>query len=159
VDRDLLLVLLNSAVWAGWSVTVGWAAQRIPPERLEHDGWLTRLRSWERGGRAYERVGVKRWKDRLPEAGTVFAGGLSKRHLPGRESDDLRRFAAETRRAELVHWGIAALTPAFALWTPQPLLTAMVAYGVLANVPCVVVQRYNRGRVGRVLERRQVRSA
>lgn len=148
-----VVVLLDAAVWAAWSAVVGYAAHRVPVVRLDRDGPLTRLRPWEREGRTYERVVIRRWKDRLPDAGTAFRGGTSKRVLPGRDAASLRRFAAETRRAELVHWGIPAITPAFALWNPPALLGAMVGYAVLANGPCVVIQRYNRGRILRILRR------
>lgn len=151
----LALVLADSGIWAGWSLVVGYSAHRRPAERLEHDGTLTRLRAWERGGRIYERIAIRRWKDRLPDAGAVFRGGTSKRVLPGRSSADLRRFAAETRRAELVHWRIPLIAPLFALFNPLALTVAMGAYAVVANLPCLVVQRYNRGRILRVLERRQ----
>lgn len=145
------MVLADAATWAGWSVTVGFVASRMPLERLTRDRWLTRLRPWERDGRRYERLGVRRWKDRLPEAGAFFAGGVSKRTLPRRDRRGLSRFAAETRRAELVHWAIPAALPVFALWNSPVLLVAMAAYALVANAPCVIVQRYNRGRVERLL--------
>jgi glycosyl-4,4'-diaponeurosporenoate acyltransferase len=154
VDGILLLVALNAGTWAAWSAVVGYGAHRLPAARLDADGFLTRPRRWERGGRVYEHLAIRRWKDLLPEAGTVFRGGTSKRALPGRTSEDLRRFAAETRRAELVHWTIPLITPVFAIWSPPALLAAMVAYAVVANLPCLIVQRYNRARIGRVLERR-----
>jgi glycosyl-4,4'-diaponeurosporenoate acyltransferase len=153
--RTVVIVLADAAVWAGWSAAVGYAAHRLPPSRLDHDGWLTRPRRWERGGRCYERLGVRRWKDRLPEAGAAFRGGTSKRALPGRTDGDLARFAVETRRAELVHWAVPVVTPLFSLWNPPGLVAAMAAYAVLANVPCIAIQRYNRARIARVLERRR----
>lgn len=154
MNTDLLpVVLLDSAVWAGWSGVVGWSAHRLPPAALSRERWLTRIRPWERDGRTWERLGVRRWKDRLPEAGDLFVGGMSKRSLPGRSPDDLARFAAETRRAELVHWTIPLVLPLFALFNPPVLLAAMGAYAVLANVPCIVVQRFNRARILRVLRR------
>lgn len=149
------IVALDALAWAGWSAVVGYAAHRLPLSRLDHDGPLTRLRRWERGGRVYERLGIRRWKDRLPEFGAVFRGGTSKRSLPSRSTPALARFAAETRRAELVHWAIPLLTPVFALWNPASLFGAMVGYAVLANAPCLIVQRYNRGRLERVLARRR----
>lgn len=153
MDAGLLpVVLADSAVWAGWSALVGYGAHRLPDERLARDGRLTRIRPWERDGRIWERIGIRRWKDRLPEAGRAF-GGRSKRHLPGRGPDDLDRFAAETRRAELVHWAIPLVLPLFVLWNPPVLLAAMAAYAVLANVPCIVVQRFNRARILRVRAR------
>jgi glycosyl-4,4'-diaponeurosporenoate acyltransferase len=141
------VVIADSAVWGAWSTVVGYTAHSRPPERLARDNVLTRLRPWERGGRIYERIGIRRWKDRLPELGAAFRGGVSKRRLASTDAAGLRRFAVETRRAELVHWAIPAITPVFLLWNPPWLLAAMVAYAVIANLPCLLVQRYNRGRL------------
>ena len=143
-------VVADCVAWATWSLVVGLFASRIPPEALAHDSWVTRIRPVERDGRAYERLRIRRWKDAVPDAGTWF-GGRSKRGLDGRDATTLARFAVETRRAELVHWLVLALTPFFVLWNPLGLFLAMVAYGVIANVPCIAIQRYNRARIGRAL--------
>ena len=45
------------------------------------------------------------------------------------------------------HWLILAATPAFALWNPPGLFVAMVVFALVANVPCLVVLRYNRARL------------
>jgi glycosyl-4,4'-diaponeurosporenoate acyltransferase len=112
------------------------------------------VRSWERGGRTYERIGIRRWKDRLPEAGALFAGGVSKRRLPGAGTDRLLRFSAETRRAEYGHVACAAAAPLFVLWNPRGVAVVMVLYGVLVNAPFVAIQRYNRARIAAVVGRR-----
>lgn len=148
------VVFVDAAVWAGWSAAVGYGAHRLPVTRLDRDSVLTQLRRWERDGHTYERLAIRRWKDRLPEAGAVFAGGTSKRALSGRGDESLRRFAAETRRAEMVHWAIPAITPVFALWNPPALFGAMVGYAVAANAPFIAIQRYNRARIMRILARR-----
>lgn len=160
VDLSLgWVVLLDCLAWAVVGVTVGYVAFRWPASRLVHDGRLTRLRRFEDGGRWYERRWrIRSWKDRLPEAGSFFAGGFSKRSLPGRDSELLGRFVVETRRAELTHWGVLFAAPFFFLWNPWWLGLIMVAYAVAANVPCLVVQRYNRGRLQRVLAQRTRRN-
>jgi glycosyl-4,4'-diaponeurosporenoate acyltransferase len=151
-----VLVVVDAGVWAGLSVAVGWTANRLPPERFERDGFVTRLRPAETDGRFYRRtLHIGRWKDRVPEAGTAFAGGLAKRTLVARDPDRLHRFAVETRRAERVHWVLLACGPAFLLWNPLPLGLAMVGYAVVANGPCIVIQRYNRARLGRIGRRRE----
>ena len=152
------LVAVDAAVWAGWSLVVGTVASRLPEDSFALDSKLTRLRRFERGGRVYERSGIRRWKGRVPEFG-AFGGGRSKRTLPGRDAASLCRFAADTRRAEYVHWAIAAATPLFALWNPPALFAAMLAYGVAANLPFIAIQRYNRARLARIAERRAVRAA
>ena len=80
----LRLVLVDAAVWAAWSVVVGYGAHVVPRRWFARDTWLTRIRAIERQGRIYERVRIRQWKDRLPDAGTVFARDGSKRTLAGR---------------------------------------------------------------------------
>jgi glycosyl-4,4'-diaponeurosporenoate acyltransferase len=145
------VVFVDCLAWAVASVTVGYIAHRWPLRRLEREGPLTRLRGFERDGRWYERrLRVKRWKDRLPEAGAFFAGGFSKRSLSRVDGPTLGRFIAETRRAELTHWALMAVAPVFFLWNPWWLGLVMIAYALIANLPCLVVQRYNRARLVRV---------
>ena len=150
---DGIAVAIDATAWALIQASAGYLAHRLPRQRLDHDTWLTRQRGFERGGLIYERFAIRRWKDALPEAGAMFAGGVSKRHL-SRSVDGLAAFAVETRRAELAHWFPLAMSPVFALWN-RPLVAAlMVVYGVGINVPFIAVQRYNRARVARSLARR-----
>lgn len=147
------LVLADIVAWGLVSATVGYLAHRLPLHRLEHDNALTRLRPFERDGRFYERrLRIGRWKDRVPEADDVFPGGVSKRAVT---RADLDRYLLETRRAELTHWGIMAAAPLFLLWNPWAIWLLMVGYAVVANVPCLVIQRYNRARILRILARRR----
>jgi glycosyl-4,4'-diaponeurosporenoate acyltransferase len=149
---DPVAVLLDALVWAVWGLAVGYAFHRFPATWFDDEHAVTRIRGWERGGRFWsQRFGIKRWKDRLPEAGSAFAGGFSKRHLVARDAGHLRRFVVETRRAEWVHLTVLAVVPLFWLWNPPSLALVMLVYGVAANVPCILVQRYNRARLLRVL--------
>src|SRR5712692_4374948 len=96
--RNLFIVLIDSGVWATWSTLCGYVAHRIPRARLSGKRWLFRIRRFEAGGRVYERLlRIKRWKDRLPDAGALFRGGFSKRRVMTRDPEYLETFAAETR--------------------------------------------------------------
>lgn len=152
------LVAVNVVAWGCFHAGTGVYVHRLPLRRLDHDTWLWRERGWEREGRVYERLGVRRWKDRLPEAGDLLRGGMSKRHLPAVDDGGLARYAAETRRAELGHWLAAAAGPLFLFWNTAPVAAVMVAYGLGVNLPFIVVQRYNRLRVARISERRAARA-
>lgn len=149
------VVAADVAAWGAWSVAVGWWANRQPPSRFASDWAVTRLRPFEAGGRWYERrLAIRRWKDLTPGAGDLFAGGLSKRSLPGRGRAGRERVAVETRRAEVVHWLVPLMAVPMAAWNPWPLELAMVAYALVANVPCLLIQRYNRARIEAILGRR-----
>jgi glycosyl-4,4'-diaponeurosporenoate acyltransferase len=68
-----------------------------------------------------------------------------------RDPNSLQRLVIETRRAELVHWILWAaglLTP---LWLPTPAVTGNLLFATGFNLPCLLLQRYNRRRLLRLL--------
>lgn len=149
-----MLVVVNIGAWASIHALSGFAVHKLPVHRLQRDNWLFRVRRFERHGHFYtETLRVKYWKDRLPEAGALFAGGVSKRQLPTGPAGGLTRFAVETRRAELGHWLAIAPAPLFALWNPPVITSIMIVYAIAVNLPFIAIQRYNRMRVARVLAR------
>jgi glycosyl-4,4'-diaponeurosporenoate acyltransferase len=157
VAAPAAVLVLNVALWASAQILAGYAAHRLPLTRLQHDGRLLRLRRFEADGRWYERrLHIGRWKDRLPEAGAFFDGGITKRTLPGRSDGGLERFAAETRRAEIAHWASFVGLPLCLIWNDRLGVALMVAYGLVVNLPLIAIQRYNRGRIERILRRRRL---
>jgi glycosyl-4,4'-diaponeurosporenoate acyltransferase len=145
----------NVALWASAQVLAGYAAHRLPLSKLERDGWLLRIRPFEDRGRWYERtLRIGRWKDRLPEAGAFFDGGMTKRAIPARRAGGVERFAAETRRAELAHWASFACLPFCVAWNDVLGVALMVVYGLAINLPLIAIQRYNRARTDHILTAR-----
>lgn len=145
-------ILVDVALLAVLGVSVGYAGHRLPASWLDRDRGPLRLLAVERAGTWYaRRLRIKRWKDRLPEAGAVFAGGVTKRRLDGRTRADLLAFAAETRRAELVHGTLIVAAAVFVVVSPWLPAAIMIAYSLAANLPCLLVQRYNRARVTAIL--------
>ena len=149
-----LTIVVDVIAWGFFHAATGYAAHRLGDDRLARDGVVLRARRFEDGGRWYRRrLRIHRWKDRLPEAGALFEGGVSKRELPAMDADGLAIFVRETRRAELAHWWALCCSPLFMLWNP-PLAAALLgAYGVLVNLPFIAIQRYNRFRTQALLAR------
>lgn len=155
-----LALVANIALWAGSQVLAGYVAHRLPIESLDRDRGILRLRPFEAGGRWYERrLRIGRWKDRMPEAGAFFAGGMSKRSLPSRSDGGLERFAVETRRAEIAHWASFVGLPLCVIWNNAAGVVVMVLYGLVVNLPLIAIQRYNRARIERILGARGVSAA
>ena len=152
---DATAVAVSCIAWVLVGVVSGYVLVRLPAERFATDSWLTRPRRFEDSGRWYQRrLRIRRWKDRLPEKGDMFRGGFSKRHLVDRSDGHLRRFVAETRRAEYVHWCNLGAGPLFLIWCPPLLGAVMIVFGVVAHLPFIAVQRFNRERLTCILERR-----
>ena len=155
VMPEAVTIAVDVLAWGVFHSATGYAAYRLDETRLSRDGWLLRPRPFETAGRWYRRrLRIDRWKDKVPEAGGLFRGGVSKRHLPAYDVAGLQLFVRETRRAELAHWWAMWCGPLVVLWTPPLAAGLLVAYGVLANLPFVVIQRYNRFRTLALLERR-----
>ena len=154
----LWLLPANIVAWGLAHSLTGYAAHRLPEESCRRDNVLTHIRKPERTECRCRRLGVHRWKDALPEAGAVFKGGVSKRHLVGTDTPGLIQFAAMTRRAEMAHWMAALVSPLFALWNPAWIAAVMVVYGVGIKAPFIAIQRYNRARMLRLIARRESRS-
>lgn len=149
-----LTILVDIVAWGAFHALTGLAAHRLGDARLARDGWLLRQRRFEAGGRWYRRrLRIHRWKDKVPEAGDLFEGGLSKRQLPAYDVAGLTVFARETRRAELTHWWALFCGPVFVLWNPPLAAGLLITYGVLVNLPFIAIQRYNRFRIDALLRR------
>ena len=145
--------LACGALWLGWSLLVGAAANQLPLPWLANPAAERSQGEAATALRRYERcLLIRRWKPWIPDAGHVLPGGIHKASLMGRDRAGLERLLAETRRAELVHW---ALWPAWlvtALWLPPLGVVLNLVFATLFNLPCLLLQRYNRLRVGKLLQ-------
>lgn len=145
-------VVLDVAAWLLIQVSVSKLMITMDSHPFNPSAWLFRERRWEKGGRTYEALLVRSWKDRLPDAGPWFTGGFSKGELSSRSPEFLKRFVLETCRGELAHWLVIPSAPLFFLWNRPWVGGLMVAYAILGNLPCIIVQRYNRIRLTRLLQ-------
>lgn len=144
-------VMLSSAgFWLLVSLLVGAWANRLPSRWLEAVPEAAPLRP-----HAKPPPGIRRWKRWIPDAGAALPGGVAKASLVSRDSRSLQRLVIETRRAELVHWILMAaglLTP---LWLPLPGVVGNLLFATGFNLPCLLLQRFNRRRLLRCLARVQ----
>ena len=118
-------------------------------------GWFERDGFWGREcfGEllVYRRwLRVRRWKGLLPD-GAALVGSSFRKGIPSRNAASLQRFLVETRRGEAAHWAMILCTPIMFLWNPGWACITLMTYAVAANAPCIVVQRYNRFVLLRIL--------
>lgn len=114
-------------------------------------GSVSTAQAKTREQRFYERVlRIKRWKDRLPEGGSLFRGGFSKKRLAASDTDYLRLFLVETRRGEWTHWLSIVPAPLFFIWNEPLYGWMMMLYALIANLPFILILRYNRLRLLRM---------
>ncbi len=148
----VFLVLVNTVAWLGIHMGFAWGGTRLPARWFDPNAWWCRPRRFERDGRIYARgFGVRRWKDLVPDGAGWFRGGFRKRGLKTRDRAYIEGFVVETCRGEFVHWMVFAAGGLFFLWNTTDVAIGMMVYAALANLPCIIIQRYNRIRMQQIL--------
>jgi glycosyl-4,4'-diaponeurosporenoate acyltransferase len=147
-------ILLDIAVWMIIHVGVSYSITHVPLGSFDTGFWLYEQRKWEKDGKIYVRIfRLKKWKRRLPDGAALFRKGFKKKHLKELDVVYLDNFLKETCRAEFTHWIMLLLSPVFFIWNPWYVGIVMIVYAILVNMPCIVIQRYNRMRLRRVYSR------
>ena len=150
-------VLIDIIAWFIIHMGVVLFMIRIPAGIFNPSGLLYRPRAWEMGGDLYQRIfRIKKWKERAPDGAALFKNrGFPKKRLSGQDEPYLRLFLLETCRAELTHWIIIGFAFPFFLWNRFYVGLIMILYALLENLPLIVLQRYNRQRLLRVIEKKK----
>ncbi|MGD6843583.1 glycosyl-4,4'-diaponeurosporenoate acyltransferase [Bacillus infantis] len=148
------IIVLDMIAWTFFHLSISAICLKLPLSWFLKDTFWFQIFSWERSGELWQRLfRVKTWKGYLID-GTIFLKkGYSKKELHGIGPGDLAIFAAETKRAELTHWLSILPAPLFFLWNPAGAGWAMILYALGFNLPIIVVQRYNRGRMTAIASR------
>ena len=142
------LVFVNSVAWLIIHFSISALCFHIPLRYFLKDIPFLRIARWERNGNIWNTLFlVKKWKKHLIDGSSIVKKSYNKSHLHGRKQEDLTIFAAETKRAELTHWLLMLPAPLFFLWNPDWAGWINMIYALLANVPFIITQRYNRGRI------------
>ena len=104
---------------------------------------------WEKGGRIYLKLGIRKWKDHLPDMSRLMPD-MVRKDL----GSDPAVLVQETCVAECVHWALTLLSAGiFFLWRSGWAALLWLVYNVLGNVSFIVIQRYNRPRLQKLAEK------
>ena len=152
---DIFTILLCFIVWPLLQIIASLISHLIPDRYYWADSAFYRSHHFERDGRIYSEIfHVNKWKHPLPDGATIWnKKAFRKKKMANFSPETLDRFLVESARAEMTHW--LAILPfwVFGFFTPPSVIFIMLIYALMANLPCIIVQRYNRPRVKRILEK------
>ena len=141
----VLGVFASAAAAFGLDALVAVCVRLYPEEKIDpFRGWF-KARSWER--KCYVRLGIRHWKDRIPEMGGPLAHFSKKQVADRRDNAYLMKFMRETCYAEIMHllsvpvgFLIILLFPRYVLWFGLPVALVNAALQIFP----VLTQRYVR---------------
>ena len=114
---------------------------------------------WEKGGKVYEKLGIKRWKDIAPDMSRIMPDMVKKKLTSENKERGMDTLIAETCVAECVHWGLIILSFGILFWWRGVWAAVfLLVYNILGNLPFIIIQRYNRPRLVMLEQRRKRRA-
>jgi len=122
-------------------------------ERFSPDSIIYRPKSWEKNGQFYVKLGIRKWKDKLPDVSKKTKKIYTKKVDLQKDAANLRRLVQETCVAECVHYQLILLSlPVMQIYKGW---VGVFLFGlcVFGNLLFVAIQRYNRPRLLHTLAR------
>lgn len=154
VTEGIILILVNIIAWGFFHFFISYLCFKIPLNFFLEEDRFFKIKKWEQSGEMWQKLLlVKKWKGFLIDGSSIVKKSYNKSHLHGKKKNDLMVFAAETKRAELTHLLLILPAPLFFLWNPVWAGWIMIIYALLANLPFIIVQRYNRARIEVILNK------
>ncbi len=145
------IIFLDIIVWLVIHLGVSYACSKIPVNKFNPSNRLYRIKKFEKNGKFYASFfKIKKWKHLLPDGAKLYKGGFPKKSLEEYSKTYLNIFTLETCRGELTHWLQILPSGIFFLWNVWWVGVIMIMYALCANIPCILVQRYNRARILRI---------
>ena len=135
--------------------------EALPRRWFDASRFPYRAYAFERNGRFYEALGIRKWKNVLPDKSRIAPGtyrkairGSAQQH----SAAHMERLLQETCVAECVHWALLVISPILLFTMESPAAYVMTPLYGLSNLPYIMIQRYNLPRLA-VLSARMQRKA
>lgn len=137
-----------------------WLGRLLPKGWFHYDRFPYRAFAFEREGRVYHRIGIRWWKEKLPDMSRIFPRLItSKRLPPAASAARIEEMLQETCIAEFIHvllcitgFGVLFLWKGAGGWSVYMLY-------LFGNIPYCLIQRYNRPKLARIHSRQTEKEA
>lgn len=109
------------------------------PERFPYKPFF-----WEQKGKIYEKIGIRKWKTKMPDMSRIMKDMLPKRVTAGVSSQNIQSLIKETCVAEFVHQFLCLLSVGIYFIMKNGVGILLVVICIVGNLPFIMIQRYNR---------------
>jgi len=157
-DMVIIVELIKSITYiAVLGIAAHYIGESLPRRWFVCDRFPFKPYFWENNGKIYNLVGVKRWKNRVPDMSKIMKDMLPKRIGIHATSESVDRLIKETCVAEVVHKILCVLSiGVYFIWknTVGAILSGVC---IICNLPFIIIQRFNRPQLMALKVKLQIR--
>ncbi len=126
----------------------------FPRSRVRENAFCFQTFSWEKEGKIYEMLKIKKWKKKLIDMSKIMKYSKVRKEIGDCvTSKQVAALIKETCIAEASHWFLCiASLPVRQLWNGWLGFLIWFVY-CLGNLPYIIVQRYNRPNLKRLYQK------
>ncbi len=128
----------------------------LPKSWFNYDRFPYRSFKWESGGKIYDKIKIKKWQNKLPDMSKIFTHIMPAKKMVSLKRERIELMLKETCIAEAAH--LALMIMGFgcvSIWEGKGGAIVSALY-FIANIPFVLIQRYNRPRLRKILRQPQI---
>ena len=142
---------------AGLGVLSFFLGRLLPKRWLHPDKFPFRTYAWEE--KLWKALQIRKWQAKVPDMSRLFKKLMPEKKLTQQTVQELPLMIEETCVAELTH-GLLCIAGLFLLkiWPGTGGVFLTVIYIVFGNLPFLLIQRYNRPRLQKLLARQTRRT-
>lgn len=126
----------------------------IPKKWFNADKFPYRAFAFENEGKIYDKIAIRKWKEKLPDMSVILPGMIPSKKLPKAPgTSEMELMLQETCIAEFIHTLLCVLGLGCVwIWNGAGGWIIYAVY-VLGNLPFNIIQRYNRPKLSRIAQR------
>jgi len=137
--------LIKSVVYVGvLGILSHFIGEALPRKIFCLKAFPFRPFGFEKSGKIFLVLKVKKWKDKVPDMSKIARDMLPKRISQDATSNDLLKLAKETCVAESVHHALNIMFIGIYFIWKNNVGVFLVILSVALNTPYIIIQRYNR---------------
>ena len=137
--------LLMSIVYvAVIGILAHYVGESLPRGLFSEHKFPYRAFKWEKDGKFYNCLRIKKWKNHLPDMSRIMRDMLPKRITFDATSDNIDALIKETCVAECVHYWLCIFSVGIYLIWKNYVGVILALVFIACNIPFMMIQRYNR---------------
>lgn len=99
---------------------------------------------WEKKGKVYDSIKIKKWKNKVIDMSKIFASKIPKSVMLNVTPVQLQALIKETCVAEFIHYVLCLTSAGVCMFFEDEKWLIVWALCILGNIPFILIQRYNR---------------